>query len=225
MGGQACILYGGSEFSRDTDIAILPEQENLQRLEAALEELKAEPIAVPQLSREFLLKGHAIHFRCRHSDAMNMRIDIMSVLRNAPSFEILWQRRTSMELSDGLIVDIVSLPDLVAIKKTQRDKDWFHIRRLIEADYLENSEKNSSENIRFWLTEARTPEIIRILASNNPEIVKELKNKRQLLGLLPNCSDEELSIALIKEEQFERETDKLYWLPLRKELEKVRHKL
>jgi hypothetical protein len=47
MGGQACILYGGSEFSRDTDIAILPDQENLQKLEVALEKLKAESIAVP----------------------------------------------------------------------------------------------------------------------------------------------------------------------------------
>jgi len=36
MGGQACILYGGSEFSRDTDIALLPEQGNLNNLDMAL---------------------------------------------------------------------------------------------------------------------------------------------------------------------------------------------
>jgi len=41
MGGQACVLYGGSEFSRDTDITILPDQENLNSLNIALANLKA----------------------------------------------------------------------------------------------------------------------------------------------------------------------------------------
>jgi len=91
MGGQACILYGGSEFSRDTDIALLPEQGNLNNLETALAQLKAERIAVPELSLEYLRKGHAVHFRCKHPDALNMRIDIMSVLHNASSFDTLWE--------------------------------------------------------------------------------------------------------------------------------------
>ena len=38
MGGQACVLYGGAEFSRDTDIVILADAENLDRLSAALAE-------------------------------------------------------------------------------------------------------------------------------------------------------------------------------------------
>jgi hypothetical protein len=223
MGGQACVLYGGSEFSRDTDIAILPDRENLNSLTAALAELKAEQIAVPQLSIEYLLKGHAIHFRCKHPDSMNMRIDIMSVLRNAPRFETLWERRTTMELSDGLMVDVVSLSDLVAIKKTQRDKDWSHIRRLIEANYFENKDNGSPGQVRFWLTEARTPEILRLLASKNPDLVSELKKQRLLLGLLPDCTEEELSSALIEEEEREREADRSYWRPLLEELERARH--
>jgi hypothetical protein len=36
MGGQACILYGAAEFSRDIDVAILASDENLQRLGAGL---------------------------------------------------------------------------------------------------------------------------------------------------------------------------------------------
>ena len=47
MGGQACVLYGAAEFSRDTDLVILASQANLTRLRAALAELKAEVIAVP----------------------------------------------------------------------------------------------------------------------------------------------------------------------------------
>ena len=32
MGGQACVFYGGAEFSRDTDLAILADAANLARL-------------------------------------------------------------------------------------------------------------------------------------------------------------------------------------------------
>ncbi len=47
MGGQACVLYGAAQFSRDVDLAILADAHNLERLSAALEALQAEPIAVP----------------------------------------------------------------------------------------------------------------------------------------------------------------------------------
>ncbi len=32
MGGQACVFYGGAEFSRDTDVAVLADAANLARL-------------------------------------------------------------------------------------------------------------------------------------------------------------------------------------------------
>ncbi len=32
MGGQACVFYGAAEFSRDVDLAILADADNLQRL-------------------------------------------------------------------------------------------------------------------------------------------------------------------------------------------------
>jgi hypothetical protein len=36
MGGQACVLYGAAEFSRDIDLAILADPHNLSRLGEAL---------------------------------------------------------------------------------------------------------------------------------------------------------------------------------------------
>jgi PHD/YefM family antitoxin component YafN of YafNO toxin-antitoxin module len=62
MGGQACVLYGAAEFSRDTDLAILASPANFERLRRALADLQAEVIAVPPFEPRFLLKGHAIHF-------------------------------------------------------------------------------------------------------------------------------------------------------------------
>lgn len=64
MGGQACIVYGAAEFSRDTDLAILADDDNLNRLRTALADLDASTVAVPPFERAYLERGHAVHFRC-----------------------------------------------------------------------------------------------------------------------------------------------------------------
>ena len=123
MGGQACVFYGAAEFSRDTDLAILADAVNLARLPKALHELQAAPIAVPPFALRFLRRGHAIHFRCQHPEALRMRVDVVSKMRGVDSFAKLWRRRTTIELPDATKCDLLSLPDLVRAKKTQRDKD------------------------------------------------------------------------------------------------------
>jgi hypothetical protein len=65
MGGQACIFYGAAEFSRDLDLLILADSANLPNVKRGLDALKAEVVAVPPLEERFLLRGHAIHLRCR----------------------------------------------------------------------------------------------------------------------------------------------------------------
>jgi len=74
MGGQACVLYGAAEFSRDTDLAVLADHANLARLRRALADLQAEVIAVPPFRLAYLRRGHAVHFRCHHPDALRMRV-------------------------------------------------------------------------------------------------------------------------------------------------------
>lgn len=223
MGGQACVLYGGSEFSRDTDLVLLPDRENLVALQEALKILLAEEIAVPRLTVDNLNKGHAVHFRCKHPEAFDMRVDIMSVLRNTQPFTELWRRRSTLKLDEGVTVDIVSLQDLVTMKKTQRDKDWTHIRRLIEAHYRENHEKKSKENILFWLMESRTSEILREAIGMDAGIAETARAKRPLLRKISDCTDEELRDMLLAEEKEEKKADREYWQPLLKELEQFRH--
>ena len=46
MGGQACVLYGAVQFSKDIDFLVLADAENFGRLHAALAELEAARIAV-----------------------------------------------------------------------------------------------------------------------------------------------------------------------------------
>lgn len=66
MGGQACILYGAAEFSRDVDVAVLASDRNLKNAHRALEAFRAESVFVPALSRDVLLRAH--HIRRRQAD-------------------------------------------------------------------------------------------------------------------------------------------------------------
>ena len=155
MGGQACIVYGGAEFSRDIDFAILASPENLAALEAAMEELQARVIAVPPFAIESLREGLAVHFRCGALGVEGLRIDVMSHMRGVAPFAELWSRRHPLPGGGA----VLALPDLISAKKTQRDKDWPMIRRLVEADFIRHPHPTPSQ-IEFWLQECRTPEIL-----------------------------------------------------------------
>ena len=152
-----------------------------------------------------------------------MRVDVMSKMRGVDSFPKLWKRRTTIELPDGTRCDLLSLPDLVQAKKTQRDKDWPMIRRLVEAHYFQNNTKPRPAQIRFWLQELRTPQLLVEVAQRHTLLWRELISKRPLLAHAALGKLEELELALTGEESAERERDRRYWLPLRAELEKLRH--
>lgn len=222
MGGQACILYGAAEFSRDTDLTVFASPDNLERLRGALSELDAEVIAVPPFEPEYLARGHSIHFRCRHPDAERARLDVMSRLRGVDRFPDLWERRTTYTLADGLEVEALSLPDLVASKKTQRDKDWPMIRRLVEANYdLFYGEPNESR-IRFWLQELRTPELLIECAIRFHVEAREGARERTAIEAALDRDEEETARRIADEEAREKELDRAYWAPLRAELEQLR---
>ena len=225
MGGQACVLYGAAEFSRDIDLALLLDHENLEHLKSALDVLQAEVIAVPPFDEEHLAAGLAVHFRCGLPEVKDLRIDIMTKMRGVDDFSELWKRRTSIHYK-GETIDVLSLPDLVASKKTQRDKDWPMITRLIEANYFANRDKPTREQVSFWLGELRTPSLLVAVAHRFPEETNKQLSHRPLLSLCRTTAPNESAIleALHKEEQAERQADQAYWRPLRTRLEALRGK-
>lgn len=107
---------------------------------------------MPEFRLEFLHRGHAVHFRCRHPDVTGLRIDIMSQLRGCDSFEQFCERRTTIEDPEtDAVYEVVAVEDLVRAKKTQRDKDWPMIRRLVEAHYDLNGGAPTEAMVQFWL--------------------------------------------------------------------------
>ena len=222
MGGQACIAYGAAEFSRDVDVAVLCSSGNLTRLRRALEELVAELVFVPPLEESYLRRGHACHFRCQDPEVAGLRIDIMSVLRGCDAFEKLWDRREVVSSRKLGRVDLLGLPDLVAAKKTQCDKDWPMIRRLVEADYFRSRGDPKPGQADFWLRELRTPELLMELVRRRPARARRLEATRSLLSIAATGDLERLEEALRREQEAERAADRKYWTPLRKELELLR---
>jgi hypothetical protein len=219
MGGQACVFYGAAQVSKDVDFLILADAANLASLRRALESLAAERIAVPPFDPNALHRGHAVHFRCRCAQANGLRIDVMSTLRGLPSFEDLWSRRTVITHHSGEEFNLLCVPDLVAAKKTQRSKDWPVIELLVGIHYEENKENPTPDFIRFWLLEARSPEQLVHLAERFPAEVVELASRRPLLGVAAAGDLRQLRSVLAQEMAAEQESDRIYWEPLKKELE------
>jgi hypothetical protein len=151
-----------------------------------------------------------------------MRVDVMAKMRNVEAFEKLWRRRTTMTLPDGVQCELMSLPDLIKAKKTQRDKDWPMVRRLVEVNYFVNRDKPTSEQIVFWFLELRTPELLTEIASLHRSQWRKLIARRPILALAIEGAEPQLTEALLAEEWAERLADREYWAPLRAELEKLR---
>jgi hypothetical protein len=219
IGGQACILYGAAEFSRDIDLAVMVSPENLKNIKSALNEFNSELIFFPELSKEVLLRGHACHFRCQSEDLKGLRIDIIGIMRGLDPFPELWERRQEIELPEIGKIAVLGLSDLVKAKKTQRDKDWPMIRRLIEADIYSAPAEPSQDKIYFWLTECRTAELLISLATQYSKIASRAASTRPLIRLAIKGNRDKIQKLLRVEEDRERELDRQYWAPLKAELE------
>ncbi len=224
IGGQACIIYGAAEFSRDSDFVVLSSSQNLKHLKKALEKLEAERIYVPPLKAEYLKRGHACHFRCHRQEVKGLRVDIISKLRGCEPFNKLWKRKNTVLLQSGSTIDVIGLADLVQCKKTQRDKDWLMLKRLVDNDILMNKSSPSVRRIKWWFQETRGANLLIELAKKYPKIAEACLPERPLLSSAIIGNLQKLNSQLRDEEMQERRKDIEYWAPLRKELEQLRHK-
>lgn len=222
MGGQACVFYGAAQVSKDVDVILLAEVGNFARLERALDVLAARRIAVPPFDPDHLARGHAVHFRCAAPGVEELRVDVMTRLRDLPEFPVLWERRTVFADPGGVVFNLLSVPDLVAAKKTQRSKDWPVIELLVTIHFRVNGAAPSPDWVRFWLKEARTPEMLVELCHRFPDAARRLTGARPLLAHAMADDLVVLRPALDAEVRAEQDKDRAYWEPLKRELEAFR---
>ncbi len=224
IGGQACIIYGASEFSRDSDFVVLSSAENLRSLRAGLTQLRARRIYVPPLETRYLDRGHACHFRCHAPGVEGLRVDVLGKLRGCDDFSSLWGRRFRLRVASGPHINVISLGDLVASKKTQRDKDWFALGRLVDSDIATGAGSPRPERVRWWLDECRNPDYLIELCRRHPGLARERLTNRPLLKAAMSPEEKKLAELLEEERLREMEKDRTYWDPLRRELELLRRK-
>lgn len=224
MGGQACVFYGAAQVSKDIDFVVFAGGDNFARLTRALDELNAGRIAVPPFDPDVLDRGHAVHFRCQATGVEGLRVDVMTKLRGLPSFGVLWDRRTTFADNEGHEFHLLSVPDLVSAKKTQRNRDWPVIELLVTIHHRENAAAPRGDWIEFWLLESRSPELVVQVCRDFSSEAVALETRRPLLKVARTGTLDELRAAIDAEIRAEQAVDRAYWEPLRKELEEFRRK-
>jgi hypothetical protein len=129
ISGQASILYGAATFSEDVDVWLRPSLPNARRLLRALASQRARVYKLtPVLSLRNMRFGHGFHFTLpRGTDTLFL--DVMAVPPRVGPFEDARRRATIMDGPYGP-VSVVSVPDLVELKKTQRFLDYDVISNL-----------------------------------------------------------------------------------------------
>jgi len=135
----------------------------------------------------------------------------------------LWERRTVLADEGGAEFHLLSVPDLVQAKKTQRMKDWPVIELLVAIHYRENKATIRPDWADFWLREARTPELLVELVQRLPSETQMLRERRPLLQFAISGNVDSLREALDAEVRAEQAKDRAYWAPLKAELEAFRH--
>lgn len=124
ISGQASVLYGGAFFSQDLDIWIRPAPANARRLLESLARLRARVHKLtPPLSARNLRRGHGFHFLVPQRGAPDLYLDVMGRPPRVGSFGGALRRAERMDTSWGRL-PVVSLEDLVEIKKTIGSPSW-----------------------------------------------------------------------------------------------------
>ena len=146
----------------------------------------------------------------------------MTRMRGVDDFPRLWERRTTLADEAGNEYNLLSIPDLVQAKKTQRAKDWPVIELLVGIHYRENAAAARPDSIEFWMREARSAELLVQLCTRFPSEAAAMQPNRPLLQMAVSGQMDPLRAALDEERRNEQAKDRAYWEPLKRELERFR---
>ena len=193
ISGQAAILYGAATFSEDVDLWIRPTLENATRLLRALAACRGRVYKLtPALTRKNLRAGHGFHFVIPGRPAP-VYLDVMGRPPRVGAYRQARRRAHEIPTPWGRI-PVLSIPDLIALKRTRRLSDYEVISNLVR--------------VRLAAERDPTPEVWRWAYRNSYRVEDRLEIARRI-GV--RRSPAALRRAILAEVARLQAADSAYW--------------
>ena len=134
ISGQACVLYGASQFTEDVDLWVQPASSNLESFLRAMARVRAVVYKLtPPITLKYVRKGHGFHFRI----GADLFLDMMGHPPRVGAFLAAFSRARKFKTDWGTLR--VSAPeDLVLLKRTNRPGDYEAISNLVRLRVVED---------------------------------------------------------------------------------------
>ena len=146
ISGQASVLYGAATFSEDVDVWMRPTVANARRLLHALAAGRGRVYKLtPPMTLANMKFGHGFHFTLPRG-ADTLYLDVMAVPPRVGTY-VQARRRANVLAGPLGPVPVVSVPELVELKKTQRFLDYDVISNLAAATA---QDAESSRTVLEW---------------------------------------------------------------------------
>lgn len=204
ISGQASILYGAATFSEDIDLWINPTQANLNNLIRSLAACRARFYKLtPPLTLRYVRRGHGFHFTLP-ARPDPVYLDIMGRPPRVGSFTASRKRAQVMKTGWGML-PVVSIEDLIALKKTRRLYDYEVISNLVQIR-LARSDHPSRPLLEWALRESFRAEDRVEFAERLGRTLDDSDVRRQVVRDIPKW----------------QERDVAYWRPIVRELRDLR---
>ncbi|MDP2866903.1 MAG: hypothetical protein Q8O90_11730 [Elusimicrobiota bacterium] len=225
ISGQAAVIYGAATFSEDIDLWVSPEAENWEKFRAVLAKAGARIYKLtPELSQEFVLKGHGFHFTFpRGSGEPEWYLDVMGVVPRAGGFERAFDRKEIYRTAWG-VLPVIGLRELVELKKTRRLSDYPVISELARLEAERLSRKTITAADWRWILSSsfEAEDIIQYLKNGGARKIARQLKRPCLASCLEAAENSVSGVAHIPDAAGEialeiellRQKDRLYWQPV-----------
>lgn len=233
ISGQASVLYGAATFSEDVDLWIPPSRPEIERFVRALRGLGVRVYKLtPPLGPSYFRHGHGFHFviPARVAGEGPAYLDVMGRPPRVESFARAYRRARHLSTSWGKL-PVVSVEDLVELKKTRRLSDYEVISNLVRSRLEERrpDRKRLSWALRnifrvediVWAID-QWPDSVRLLPRARRRVARALAGWNPALGPLPSKVFEHARRILALEIAALQRQDVLYWKGILQELRALR---